>query len=1169
MTLKRLGVELTADVAPLSSGLSKGGQELDRFGRRATATLNRFDTDLQKGVSSSGKLGRATRVLATDTDALGRAQARVVIQQRRFVESTAALNRLQAAGATGSKAYTTALAAQLTAQTRLVRAVAESRKLEAGQSVQSTSAAAPSTAGRKLGQFAATGVGLSAGGLQVGRFAAAAGLGLALHAIVSEGIAYQDSMNVLQASSHATDLQMVALSAEAKRLGNDLTLPNASAADAGHAMSELAKAGLSVNDTLHAGLGTLQLSAAGAIAVADAATYTADALNAFHLAGDQASRVANVLSNAASSSSGEVGDFGIALQQVALVAHGAGFSLEDTTAALAELAHAGLKGSDAGTSLKTAILSLQAPIGTGADAIKAIGLRTRDTAGNMLPLHTIIENLTTSLKKYNPAQRDAAMSAIFGQDAIRAARELYAGGTKGLDEYTAAVSRAGGAQELAAARSKGLGGALRGLQSTAQTLSLSLYEQLAPNAEEFAKNLTHLLQSSEPLAHAFGDVLGAGLQLGSFLASHEQLLIGLSAAYGIRMVGGVGAVATKLQLLTGLGVEQSLTGMGKGAGRFTTALRGLVSAETAATLGLSALVAYSVTAFSKYSEGARQAADQRRELLSGTDVTDERSIAKAAEDLATFQDAQVKAMGGSSVLGTTMSLVTGEFFRADNALEGTAGAMDAVWTKTNTVNQHLADLAVVTGFTREKLIALAKAAGVDLTGNIDEVTRKLIGYYNTSVAGGPATQALAGALSSLADEAQTAKDKTDALKSALDALIGVHLTADQAADKYRESLAKLGSTMQNAKAGVKQREEEIRAQNERELRAAQDRVRNARNGTKAEKQAAAENLVQIQRANKDRLAALREGAGGVRGSKPSLDNTTETGRADKAAIRDVINATLELRDARAREGASTLQQRAIMERGRAELVQVATQYGLTKGELDTYLRRLGDTPATVRTVLTVEGRDKALQAVMDVRKALASLPDHSATQLLMTPFTAPKAAPKGFVDPLATLFPKAHAPAPAKSSGVTRSTPATRMPFADGGLRLPEQATIATGHGAGLVQWAEGETGGEAFVPLAPGKRPRSLRILQDVARRFGQTVVPVQGARSYATGGISVAAMSPGGAGGGTVRLDAYSLRMLREFGARTHKTEFSGPIVGLTLEQVRREADREKALDNLRGLG
>lgn len=64
--------------------------------------------------------------------------------------------------------------------------------------------------------------------------------------------------------------------------------------------------------------------------------------------------------------------------------------------------------------------------------------------------------------------------------------------------------------------------------------------------------------------------------------------------------------------------------------------------------------------------------------------------------------------------------------------------------------------------------------------------------------------------------------------------------------------------------------------------------------------------------------------------------------------------------------------------------------------------------------------------------------------------------------------------------------------------KLPPAATIKPGAGRGLVQWAEGETGGEAFIPLAPSKRDRSAKILATVADQFGMMLV-----QRFADGGI------------------------------------------------------------------
>jgi TP901 family phage tail tape measure protein len=84
-------------------------------------------------------------------------------------------------------------------------------------------------------------------------------------------------------------------------------------------------------------------------------------LNTFHLKAQQAGDVANYLANAANISSADVSDLAESLKYVAPVAASAGVSIKQTNAVLAELANAGIKGSAAGTSLRTFLLSLQAP----------------------------------------------------------------------------------------------------------------------------------------------------------------------------------------------------------------------------------------------------------------------------------------------------------------------------------------------------------------------------------------------------------------------------------------------------------------------------------------------------------------------------------------------------------------------------------------------------------------------------------------------------------------------------------------------------------------------------------------------------------------------------------------------------------------------------------------
>lgn len=84
--------------------------------------------------------------------------------------------------------------------------------------------------------------------------------------------------------------------------------------------------------------------------------------------------------------------------------------------------------------------------------------------------------------------------------------------------------------------------------------------------------------------------------------------------------------------------------------------------------------------------------------------------------------------------------------------------------------------------------------------------------------------------------------------------------------------------------------------------------------------------------------------------------------------------------------------------------------------------------------------------------------------------------------------------------------------FAHGGFsKLPDQAMIQAPMGRGLIQWAEGETEGEGFVPLAASKRARSLAIMDEIAARFGYVMVKRSDVTSRADGGVSGSSVAQG----------------------------------------------------------
>ena len=158
-----------------------------------------------------------------------------------------------------------------------------------------------------------------------------------------------------------------------------------SATDAGNAITELAKGGLTEADIKAGALKTtMDLAASSGMDLGEAANVVVQAMGAFGLSANESAEAANALAGAAAASSTDVEPLTQALAQCSAGAKNAGWSIQETTAVLARFADAGIEGSDAGTSLKTMLQRLAAPTDSAATMIKQLGIQTRDSNGDLL-----------------------------------------------------------------------------------------------------------------------------------------------------------------------------------------------------------------------------------------------------------------------------------------------------------------------------------------------------------------------------------------------------------------------------------------------------------------------------------------------------------------------------------------------------------------------------------------------------------------------------------------------------------------------------------------------------------------------------------------------------------------------------------------------------------------
>ncbi len=364
---------------------------------------------------------------------------------------------------------------------------------------------------------------------------------------LSSAADFESAMNMMQAVSGATATQMSDLSAQALEMGR---VTSFSAGEAAQAQLELAKSGMTATQVMGALPGVLDLAAAGGLDLANAAEIASNTLNAFGLPATAAAGVANTLAAAANASSIEVTDLADGMKMAGSVFASNGQSVETLATAMALLGNNAIKGSDAGTSLKTMLMRLAAPTAEGAAAMSQLGINVYDAQGKMVPFANIIGSLQTATAGLSDEQRNAALATIFGADAIRSASILIGEGTDGWNSMAAAVGTEGAAATLANARMKGLGGAIEYFKGTIDSLMVEsaspFLDTLNAGVRGAADLIAQVTQLPAPMQQ-FGAVLlavaaAAGpvlIMLGTMTTAMAGLLSPIGLVAGAAILLGV------------------------------------------------------------------------------------------------------------------------------------------------------------------------------------------------------------------------------------------------------------------------------------------------------------------------------------------------------------------------------------------------------------------------------------------------------------------------------------------------------------------------------------------------------------------------------------------------------------------------------------------------------
>lgn len=324
--------------------------------------------------------------------------------------------------------------------------------------------------------------------------------------------------------SHATKGEMEELSNAALTMGQNIGI---SANQVAQAESELVKAGVGVTEQLGGALpGALNLAASGQLDVAQATQIAAVAMTQFKLAGKDVPHLADLLAAGADKALGGVGELGQALNQGGLIASQFGLTIDDTVGTLAAFANAGLLGADAGTSLKSMLLQLASPTTQQQQLMEKLGITTYDTQGNFVGITALAGQLKDRLGGLSQAQRDSALSMIFGSYAIRAANVLYSEGADGIQGWIESVNDSGFASEQAAGKMDSLEGDVKKLGSSIDAALIKTGSGANEVLRGMVQVLTDLVQWYSSLPEPVqGFVLQAGIAITVVAAFGSVLLL--------------------------------------------------------------------------------------------------------------------------------------------------------------------------------------------------------------------------------------------------------------------------------------------------------------------------------------------------------------------------------------------------------------------------------------------------------------------------------------------------------------------------------------------------------------------------------------------------------------------------------------------------------------------
>jgi len=315
-------------------------------------------------------------------------------------------------------------------------------------------------------------------------------------AAVKTAADFESSMSKVAAVSGASGSELDALSAKAREMGSKTKF---SASEAAEAMNYMAMAGWKTEDMLSGLDGVMNLAAASGEDLGTTSDIVTDALTAFGLSAGDSGHFADVLAAASSNANTNVSMMGETFKYAAPIAGALGFSVEDTAEAIGLMANAGIKSTQAGTSLRTIMTNLSGDVKICGANIGEVTVATTNADGSMRDLSDILADCRVAFSGLSESEKATAAESLVGKNAMSGFLALMNAGEGDINKLSGAINNCDGAAEnMANTMNDNLEGQLTILKSALEELAISFGQILLPaikNIVEWIQGFVNILNS--------------------------------------------------------------------------------------------------------------------------------------------------------------------------------------------------------------------------------------------------------------------------------------------------------------------------------------------------------------------------------------------------------------------------------------------------------------------------------------------------------------------------------------------------------------------------------------------------------------------------------------------------------------------------------------------------